>query len=241
MKLHIYIFRHGQTFFNKNHRFTGWKNSKLTPQGYKDAKKVAIALKNKKIDVAYHTSLSRSKDTLKEILKYHPECKQIIQDDRHRERSYGIYEGKHHESVIKQEGKDSYETLVRWHKIDHLKGFERKEFERKLGEAELQIIRRSYSVKPPKGESVEMVCKRVDPFIKEVIKKMKKERINVAISSHGNAMRPMRKYFEKLSRIDMMKLENPWDKHFEYVIEVPDEKPKNNTNSKRSRGKKTKR
>ncbi len=81
MKLHIYLFRHGQTYFNRDKRFTGWKDSKLTPQGIRDAKKVAKKLRNKKFQVAYKTRLSRSKDTLKPVLKYHPECKKIITDD----------------------------------------------------------------------------------------------------------------------------------------------------------------
>ncbi|MCF7872370.1 histidine phosphatase family protein [Candidatus Woesearchaeota archaeon] len=233
MKLKIYLFRHGQTYYNKKHIFTGHKDSKLTEQGFKDAKKVAKALKNKKIDVAIRSHLTRSKQTLKEVLKYHPECKKIIVDDRQIERSYGIYEGKHHSTTIKKEGEDSYKTLLHWHKIDHLHGRERKEFVKKMGEAELHIIRRSYDIAPPKGESVKMVCKRVEPFVKDLIKMMKKERINVAISSHGNAMRPFRKYFEKLTINQMMKLENPWDKHFEYTIEVPEEKP----NKKKGKGK----
>ena len=49
---------------------------------------------------------------------------------------------------------------------------------------------------------------------------MKKEKINVAISAHGNSMRPFRAYFEKLSRNQMMELENPWDDYFVYKVEV---------------------
>ena len=200
MKLHIYLFRHGQTYFNRDKRFTGWKDSKLTPQGIKDAKKVAEKLKNKKFQVAYHTRLSRSKDTLKYVLKYHPECKKIIIDDRMIERCYGKLQGKSHKSFVKKEGTDTYKTLLHWNKIDHLKGREKKEFIQKTGEAELKIIRRSYDVPPPGGESVKMVEKRVNSFIKDLLKKMKKEKINVAISAHGNSMRPFRKYFEKLGR-----------------------------------------
>ena len=37
------------------------------------------------------------------------------------------------------------------------------------------------------------------------------EKVNVAISAHGNSMRPFRKYFEKLTIKQMMKLENLWD------------------------------
>ena len=63
-----------------------------------------------------------------------------------------------------------------------------------------------------------MVEKRVNSFIKELIKKIKKDKVNVAISAHGNSMRPFRKYFEKLTIKQMMKLENPWDDYFEYSI-----------------------
>ena len=220
MKLYIYLFRHGQTYFNRDKRFTGWKDSKLTPQGVKDAKKVAQKLKKKKFQVAYQTRLSRSKDTLKYVIKFHPECKKIITDDRMIERSYGKLQGKSHKEFVKQEGTDTYKTLLQWHKIDHLKGREKKEFIQKTGEAELKIIRRSYDIPPPGGESVKMVEKRVNSFIKDLLKKMKKEKINVAISAHGNSMRPFRKYFEKLSIKQMMELENPWDDYFEYTIDV---------------------
>ena len=75
VKCKIYLFRHAQTYYNKKHIFTGWKDSKLTPFGVKQAKLIAKKLKDKKIDVAFYTHLSRSKHTLKEVLKYHLECK----------------------------------------------------------------------------------------------------------------------------------------------------------------------
>ena len=81
-KRYIYLFRHGQTYYNKNGWFTGWRESSLTPKGIKHAEIIAKKLKNKKFDVAIQTHLSRSKDTLKPVLKYHPECKKIIIDDR---------------------------------------------------------------------------------------------------------------------------------------------------------------
>ena len=89
-----------------------------------------------------------------------------------------------------------------------------------MGEAELKIVRRSYTVPPPGGESIKDVEKRVKSFIKDLLKKMKKEKINVAISAHGNSMRPFRRYFEKLSQEQMMKLETPWDDYFEYTVKV---------------------
>ncbi len=191
MKLHIYLFRHGQTYFNRDKRFTGWKDSKLTPKGVRDAKKVAQKLKNEKFQVAYQTRLSRSKDTLKPILKYHPECKEIITDDRMIERNYGKLQGLHHKTIIAKYGKKQFD---KWH--------------------------RGYDTPPPSGESIKMVEKRVNSFIKDLLKKMKKEKVNVAISAHGNSMRPFRKYFEKLTVKQMMKLENPWDDYFEYTVKI---------------------
>lgn len=191
MKLHIYLFRHGQTYFNITKRFTGWKDSKLSAEGIKSAKKLAKKMKKLKFQVAFQTRLSRSKDTLKYVLKYHPECKKIITDDRMIERSYGKLEGKYHKTIIKKYGQKQFDI---WH--------------------------RSYDIPPPDGESIKMVEKRVKSFIKDLMKLMKKEKVNVAISAHGNSMRPFRRYFEKLSIKEMMKLENPYDKYFDYTIEV---------------------
>ena len=218
-KLHIYLFRHGQTFYNRAHIFTGWKDSQLTPLGRNQARGVALKLKSKKIGIAFCSDLSRSVDTLKEVLKYHQGI-QVVIDKRLRERAYGNLEGKHHSQFIQADGTEDYKTLLRWHKIDHLHGKDKKEFINKIGEAELKVIRRSYSAIPPNGESIKMVEKRVISFIRDLLKFMKKNKVNVAISASGNSMRPIRRYFEKLSIDEMMNLENPFDDYFEYKVKV---------------------
>src|SRR3989344_3021306 len=88
-RLKIYLFRHGQTTFNRDGIFTGHKDPKLIRLGKNQAKIIAQRLKNKKFQVAIETHLSRSKDTLKEVLKFHPECRVVITDDRMIERSFG--------------------------------------------------------------------------------------------------------------------------------------------------------
>ncbi|MAF50745.1 MAG: 2,3-bisphosphoglycerate-dependent phosphoglycerate mutase [Nanoarchaeota archaeon] len=191
MKRYIYLFRHGQSFYNKSGRFTGHINSGLTERGKRDAKKIAIVLKNEKIDVAYQTKLSRSKDTLRAVLKFHPECKKIKEDNRMIERDYGKLSGKYHKTIIIELGKEQYDI---WH--------------------------RSYDVAPPKGESMKMVEVRVNAFIKDLLKFVKKNKVNVAISAHGNSMRPFRRYFEKFGIEKMLKLENPYDKCFRYSLDV---------------------
>ncbi len=189
MKKHIYLFRHGQTHFNKDHKFTGWYDSKLTEKGVKDAKKVAELLKDKEFQAAFQTTLSRSIDTLKHVLKYHPECSTIITDDRMIERSYGDLQEHSHKEIIDKVGKEQFDI---WH--------------------------RSYDTPPPEGESIKDVETRVLPFIEDLLMYMQDNEVNVAISAHGNSMRPFRRYFENLSVEKMMKLENPWDDYFDYTI-----------------------
>lgn len=69
------------------------------------------------------------------------------------------------------------------------------------------LYHRAYDVAPPGGESIKQVEKRVNNFLQEVMGKMRKEKINVLVVTHSNTMRPIRKYFEKLTNSEMMKLE----------------------------------
>jgi 2,3-bisphosphoglycerate-dependent phosphoglycerate mutase len=218
VKLKIYLFRHGQSYYNKHHWFTGWIDSKMTKEGYKNARTISKKLKNKKIDIAYHTRLSRSKNTLKEVLKFHPECKEIIEDDRMIERCYGKLQRHSHKEFME----DLEKTVVP--AIEKKFGKMNRDAKEVIGvtvaETIYKIYHRSYNIPPPGGESIKDVEKRVKSFIKTMLKKMKKEKISVAISAHGNSMRPFRKHFEKLTNNQMMELENPWDKHFEYTINL---------------------
>ncbi len=189
VKLKIYIFRHGQTFYNEEGIFTGWLNSRLTPLGVKQAKIMANKLKDKKIDVAFSTKLGRSRQTLKEVLKFHPECKQVIIDNRIIERNYG-----------------------------NLNGMSHKEFIKKYGEEKYKMVHRGYDVKPPKGESFKDVEKRVAPFVKDLKKLMKEKKVNVAISAHGNSIRLFRKIMEKATKEQAIKWVIPYDGYYEYTI-----------------------
>jgi len=193
--LKIYLFRHGQTYYNKNKIFTGWKDSRLTSLGKKQAKIIAKKLKDKQIDIAFQTSLSRSKDTLKIVLQFHPECKEIIIANRMIERNYGFLEGKSHKTIIKKYGKEQYE---KWH--------------------------RGWNKPPKNGESFKMIEKRIKIFIKNLIKFIKENKVNVAISSHGNSMRLFRKIIEKATIKETCSWNIPYDKYFEYTIKIKNQK-----------------
>jgi len=84
---------------------------------------------------------------------------------------------------------------------------------------ELLKIRRSYDFVPTNGESIEMVCKRVEGFCDDLVKEISGKNLKVAISCHGNSIRGFRKYFEKLDEETTAKLETPLGQDYaSYVI-----------------------
>lgn len=76
---------------------------------------------------------------------------------------------------------------------------------------------RSYDVPPPGGESIQDVEGRVMPFIQEMLASLKPDDV-VFIAAHGNAIRPMRKYFEHLSNEEMSTYEYEPAEVFSYTV-----------------------
>jgi 2,3-bisphosphoglycerate-dependent phosphoglycerate mutase len=216
----VYLFRHGQTTYNRDQRFTGFHNPGLTKLGIRNAQTVAKKLKKKKFSIAIQTRLKRSKQTLKKVLKYHPECSLVLEDDRMIERNYGKLNGTAHADFIRKIGKKLYNLEVHGDIITALDPSGRKEVEQFLGEREYNLIHRGFYVPPPKGESFFMVEKRVSSFIKDLKKLIKKNKCNVAISAHGNSIRIFRRLMEKASVKETCSWFIPYDKVFEYKIKV---------------------
>ncbi|MEA3248314.1 MAG: histidine phosphatase family protein [Nanoarchaeota archaeon] len=214
----IYLFRHGQTTFNRDGRFTGQMEARLTDEGKKHAKTIAKKLKNKKFQVAIRTHLSRSKNTLKPVLKYHPECKLILEDDRMIERSYGELQGTTHEQFIDRIGEQSYDLRVHGDAIENLEPNLKEKVEEFLGKEEYKAIHRGYNVAAPGGESFMDIEKRVMSFIGNLKKFMRKNKVNVAISAHGNSIRLFRKIMERAPKKSVIGWFIPYDKVFEYEV-----------------------
>ena len=184
----LYLFRHGETYDNRNRVFSGWRQSRLTKVGVKQAEILANKLKKKKIDLFIASRLVRGRKTARIVMKYH-KGKKLETDDRIIERCYGDLMG--HSKTKLMKAKPDLAAKYR----------------------------RGYDFPPPHGESIKMVEKRVFPFCRDLIKRMKKEKINVAVSAHGNSMRVMRRFFEKMSIEKMLTHENPLGKDYAaYVI-----------------------
>ena len=177
----LYVFRHGQTYDNADFTFSGWRDPHITKLGEKQALILADKIRNKKISRLYSSDQIRAVETMKLAVSKNRKAKKlsICIDARIKERSYGVYQGQ-----------SKLEIYMK-------------------NPAALEHIRRSFSSAPPEGESIEMVCKRVASFCDELVEIMKKEKINVAVSCHGNSIRGFRKYFENLSDERTAEVETP--------------------------------
>ncbi len=88
----LILVRHGETVENATGICQGQSYGTLSEKGKEQARKVGLRLKSEKIDIVYASDLERTKDTAKEILKYHPHIP-VIYTKELRERSWGIFEG----------------------------------------------------------------------------------------------------------------------------------------------------
>jgi 2,3-bisphosphoglycerate-dependent phosphoglycerate mutase len=88
-------------------------------------------------------------------------------------------------------------------------------------------VHRGYDFPPPKGESLKMVENRTLPFITQLNDWLKINPSNVAISCHGNSMRPIRRFLENLTLQQMLQLENSQDCAMSYSLKFENTKHTN--------------
>jgi len=174
-KTKIYVVTHCETCYNRRGIFTGRINSRLTPDGKKHAILLAVKLKNKKIDIAYISSLIRTKQTLNYILKYHKGIPVKV-DDRLIERDYGDLSGKSKEKY-KREHPDLFPKYHRSYDIAPPNGESMIEVEERVTEFINEII--SSSQKDHKNiliiahsNSIRPICKYFEHLTSEEMMKL---------------------------------------------------------------------
>lgn len=180
----LVIVRHGQSEWNAQNRFTGWVNVDLAPKGIAEAKEAGEKLKGYTFDKGFTSALMRAQKTLKGILNVTGQTDlDITENEALNERMYGDLQGKNKDEA-------------------------RKEF----GEEQIHIWRRSFDTPPPGGESLKGTADRVLPYYQEVIEPELKAGKTIIIAAHGNSLRSLIMYLEKLSPEEILKTEVPTGK-----------------------------
>ena len=79
----LILLRHGQSQWNLENRFTGWKNVPLTEKGEKEAKKAGELLKkhNIHVDRVFSSVLERANRTA-EIAIIHAELNNLLENNK---------------------------------------------------------------------------------------------------------------------------------------------------------------
>ena len=165
----LVLLRHGQSQWNLENRFTGWKDVPLTEEGKDEAKNAGLLLKknNIKIDKIFSSVLERANKTA-EIAIMASEIENLYKD-----------------------GVLIYEKDQRLNERDYgdLVGLNKAETADRFGKEQVQIWRRSYDTPPPNGESLKDVVDRVSPYFTETIQPQILDKKNVLIAAHGNSLR----------------------------------------------------
>jgi len=107
----LILVRHGETDANIAKILMGHVDGKLSKKGHDQTKLVAERFKNYSIDKIYASDLSRAKDTVNQIKKYHSET-EVIYNPMLRELNLGELEGKQygsHEKAVKASGKSRWD------------------------------------------------------------------------------------------------------------------------------------
>ena len=165
----LVLLRHGQSQWNLENRFTGWKDVPLTEKGINEANNAGLLLKknNIKIDKIFSSVLERANKTAEIAIRsseienlYKNELLIYEKDQRLNERDYG-----------------------------DLVGLNKAETAEKFGKEQVHIWRRSYDTPPPNGESLKDVVDRVSPYFTETIQPLINDGKNILVAAHGNSLR----------------------------------------------------
>ncbi len=165
----LVLLRHGQSQWNLENKFTGWKDVPLTEKGINEANNAGLLLKknNIKIDKVFSSVLERANKTA-EIA-----CKASQLDN------------------LFVNGMLIYERDQRLNERDYgdLVGLNKSETADKFGKEQVHIWRRSFDTPPPNGESLKDVVDRVSPYFTDTIQPLILDKKNVLIVAHGNSLR----------------------------------------------------
>lgn len=202
----LIMMRHGQSQWNHFNLFTGWVDIPLSQKGIEEAIAGGKLIKDLPIDVIFMSSLIRSQMTAMLATASHSSGKVpvVIHEEKGKMQDWGVI----HNPLAEV---NTIPTFVSWELNERmygdLQGLNKAETIDKYGAEQVKLWRRSYDIKPPNGESLEMTAARSIPYFQETIVPYLKQGRNVFISAHGNSLRSIVMSIENLSREEVIQLE----------------------------------
>jgi 2,3-bisphosphoglycerate-dependent phosphoglycerate mutase len=213
----LVLVRHGESTWNQENRFSGWRDVPLSDLGIQQARDAGQILKDDdfQFDVAFTSYLKRSIKTLWIILE---ELDQMwIVEHKHwrlNERHYGKLQGLNKAEMGKQYGE---EKVQRWRR-----GWDvRPPLIDDSHDAASPVHQRRYrglQSEIPRGESLKDTVDRVVPYWTDAIQPELQSGRNVLVVAHGNSLRALIKVVQNIPDHVIPTIELPTGKP--YVIRL---------------------
>lgn len=196
----LILIRHGQSIWNAANKFTGWVDVPLSKLGRLEATKAAYKLRDYRVDICFTSLLVRAIETaiicLTEFEEICAGKNPVLKHEA---------DDPHWHGWDKYEGNSSCELpIIPSMALDErfygdLQGSNKAQTAEKYGADVVQAWRRSFSMRPPGGESLEDTMQRTLPFFQSRILTQLKQGDNVLVAAHGNSLRSIIMELDRLS------------------------------------------
>ena len=204
----LVLIRHGESQWNKENRFTGWKDVDLSDKGREEAKAAGQLLKAEgfTFDEAYTSVLKRAIRTLWIILDemdlmWIPETKSWLLNERH----YVALQGLNKAETAAQYGEE--QVLIWRRSYDVPPGLLEETDERYLGnDARYCTIEKG---KFPGTECLKDTVGRVVPYWETEIAPKIKAGKRLIVAAHGNSLRSLVKHLDGIADDKIVQLNIP--------------------------------
>lgn len=202
----LILIRHGESLWNEKNLFTGCVDVPLTKKGVEEAIEAGKRISNIPVDMIYTSSLIRAQMTAMLAMTQHRRKKVpvIVHNETEQARVWSqIYS--------EETKKQSIPVIASWRLNERmygeLQGLNKQETADRYGKEQVHEWRRSYDIPPPNGESLEMCAERAVAYFKDQIVPQLQSGKNVMIAAHGNSLRSIIMYLDKLTSQEVISLE----------------------------------
>jgi len=205
----LVLIRHGQSLWNLENKFAGWKDIDLSDNGIKEAINGGklINKSNIEFDIAYTSVLKRAIKTLWYILDeinqhWIPVYKTFELNERH----YGGLTGLNKIETAKIHGDDK---VFQWRRSFNTRPPESSdEFHNSL----IQERKYADNILIPKTESLKDTLIRINPFLNNTLIPKLNLNNNILLSAHGNSIRAIMKVIQNINDEEISNLDIPTGK-----------------------------
>ncbi len=204
----LVLIRHGQSQWNLENRFTGWKDVDLTEQGLEEAQKAAQLLRKEgfTFDLAFTSYLKRAIRTLWTLLDgldlmWIP----VHSSWRLNERHYGALQGLNKTETAEKHGAEQVHVWRRSYDIPP-PALEDGDDRFSLDDPRYQLLEDTVL---PRTESLKTTVDRFLPYWQDAIVPELKLKKKVLICAHGNSLRALIKNIDGISDAEIADLNIP--------------------------------